>query len=329
MSTPAKTERLMNLVICLLVARTFVPKARIRQVVGGYGEQSTEAFERMFERDKEDLRELGIPIETGSQDPLAAEEEVGYRIRRRDFELPAVTLEPDEAAVVGLAARVWQHAALAEATGSALLKLRAAGVEVAPDALAAVEPRLAAEEPAFWPLWRAALRREPVAFGYRKSRAAGPELRHLQPWHLLSWHGRWYVIGHDTDRGSARLFRLGRVVGEVRVTGRAGSYAVPPAEDVRAAAAALTPPRDSGLARLRVRRGSGYGLRRRAVSATAEPEGWDLVEVPYADPGVLAEEVAGYAADVVVVEPPDVRERLRARLRAVAAGHGSGPGDPG
>jgi hypothetical protein len=57
----AKSERLMNLVICLLVSRGYVPKSKIRQVVGGYGEQSDEAFERMFERDKEELRELASP----------------------------------------------------------------------------------------------------------------------------------------------------------------------------------------------------------------------------------------------------------------------------
>ena len=117
MPKQAKSERLMNLVICLLVSRGYVPKSKIRQVVGGYGDQSNEAFERMFERDKEELRELGIPIETGSNDP-AGDEEPGYSIRRQEFELPEIRLEHDEAAVLGLAARVWQHASLAEATSA-------------------------------------------------------------------------------------------------------------------------------------------------------------------------------------------------------------------
>ena len=143
----------MNLVICLLVSRGYVPKSKIRQVVGGYGDQSDEAFERMFERDKEELRELGIPIETGSNDP-GGDEEPGYSIRRQEFELPEVRLEPDEAAALGLAARVWQHASLAEATSRAVLKLRAAGVDTDTAPLAAVEPRVAVEEPAFWPLWK-------------------------------------------------------------------------------------------------------------------------------------------------------------------------------
>ncbi|HSK28293.1 MAG TPA: WYL domain-containing protein [Jiangellales bacterium] len=316
----AKSERLMNLVIALLVARTYLPKARLRQVVGGYGDQTDEAFERMFERDKEELRELGIPIETGAEDPFAPDEEIGYRIRRSDFELPAISLEPDEAAVLGLAARVWQHATLAEATSRARLTLRAAGVETDTRALAAVEPRLAAEEPAFWPLWQALRDRRVVSFDYTKPGAPAAERRRLEPWSVLSWHGRWYVVGRDRDRDAPRMFRLSRVVGAVARHGRAGAYEVPPPDQVRQAAASLTPPAVAGTASVRVRAGAGWGLRRRAVSVTAEAPGWDLVEVPYADAGVLAEEVAAYGAAAVVVAPAEVRDRTVDRLTAVAEG---------
>jgi proteasome accessory factor B len=314
--TQAKSERLMNLVICLLVSRGYVPKSRIRQVVGGYGDQGHDAFERMFERDKEELRELGIPIETGSNDPYS-NEEPGYRIKRQDFELPEIRLEPDEAAVLGLAARVWQHASLAAATSRAVLKLRAAGVETDTGALAAVEPRVAVEEPAFWPLWEAVRDRRPVTFDHRKQPGDRPVRRNLQPWSVLSWHGRWYVVGYDVDRAAARLFRLSRIVGEVAPTGSVGSYDVPPGPEIREAASALTPARQTNLARVRVRRGSGYGLRRRAAAEQPLSDGWDLLTIPFADDGVLADEVAGYGADVVLLEPQAVRERVVARLRAV------------
>lgn len=315
MPTQAKSERLMNLVICLLVSRTFVPKSRIRQIVGGYGEQSDEAFERMFERDKDDLRELGIPIQTGSNDP-SGDEEPGYSIRRQDFELPEIHLEPDEAAVLGLAARVWQHASLAAATSRAVLKLRAAGVDTDTGALAAVEPRVAVEEPAFWPLWEAVRDRRPVTFQHRKAAGDAPARRHLQPWGVQSWHGRWYVVGYDVDRAAPRLFRLSRIVGGVEPVGAPGSYTVPAPAVIRTAADALVPPRQRNLARVRVRRGCGYGLRRRAVTAQ-RGDGWDLLTVPYADSSVLADEVAGYGADVVLIEPDEVRRRVVDRLRAV------------
>jgi proteasome accessory factor B len=313
----AKSERLMNLVIALLVARTYLPKARLRQVVGGYGDQSDEAFERMFERDKDELRELGIPIETGSEDPFAPDEEIGYRIRRSDFELPPVSLEPDEAAVLGLAARVWQHATLAEATGRALLKLRAAGVETDTRALAAVEPRLAAEEPAFWPLWEAVRDRRRVSFDYRKPGSGSAEHRRLEPWSVLSWHGRWYVVGRDRDRVAPRMFRLSRVAGPVS-TGPPGAFPDPGADEVRRAAASLAPPPVSGAASVRVRHGAAWGLRRRAVETRPDGAGWDVVEVPYADAWLLAEEVAGYGSAALVLAPEDVRAHVLARLRAVA-----------
>lgn len=311
----AKSERLLNLVICLLVARSYLPKNRIRQVVHGYGEQADDAFERMFERDKEELRELGIPIETGE-----SLDEPGYRIRRSDFELPTLTLEPDEAAVIGLAARVWQHAGLAAATSQALLKLRAAGVETDRSALSAVEPRVATEEPAFWPLWEAVRDRRPVRFGYRKPGASMVETRQVQPWAVMSWHGRWYTVGHDVDRAGTRLFRLSRVEGRVVTAGPPGSYDVPSRTAVRDAVAALAPPEATGTARMRVREGAGWGLRRRLTSTCAAGEGWEEISVPYADPGVLAEEVVTYGSDVVVLEPKAVRDAVIARLELVAGG---------
>src|SRR5947209_8770618 len=88
-----RTERLLNLVICLLHTRSFLTADRIRDLVPGYDETpSEEAFKRAFERDKEDLRDLGIPLETGTNS--AFDEEPGYRIARRDYALPEIVLEP-------------------------------------------------------------------------------------------------------------------------------------------------------------------------------------------------------------------------------------------
>lgn len=312
-----KSERLMNLVICLLVARTYVGKAKIREVVPGYQETSDEAFEKMFERDKDELRELGIPIEVGYVD-RAFEDEPGYRIRRRAFELPDIRLEGDEAAVVGLAARVWQHAGLAEATSGALVKLRAGGVDVDASALSVVEPHLATPEPSFGPLWDAVLERTPVRFAYRRpGREAA--VRTLEPWGIVSWHGHWYVVGHDRDREAVRMFRLSRVEGSVTPAGRPGSYVVPEGTDVRALAASLEPDETSGgLANLRVRVGSGFALRRQARAVESLDATWDRVEVPFGAVEAMAEQVTTHGADVVVESPDELRKSVVARLRGLA-----------
>ena len=124
-----KTERLLGLVVCLLSTRRYLTAEQIRDAVPGYPEQD-DLFKRMFERDKEDLRELGVPLETGVNHPF--DDDPGYRIRQQAYELPELRLEADEAAVLGLAARVWRRAELAGAAAGALLKLRAAGIDADP-----------------------------------------------------------------------------------------------------------------------------------------------------------------------------------------------------
>jgi len=93
--SPRKSERIMNLAICLLLARRFVEKSQIREVVEGYHDLSDAAFERTFERDKDELRLMGVPVETGSNSALFPDE-IGYRIRRKDFELPPISFTPEE-----------------------------------------------------------------------------------------------------------------------------------------------------------------------------------------------------------------------------------------
>ncbi|MBO0837260.1 MAG: WYL domain-containing protein, partial [Actinobacteria bacterium] len=223
-----KTERLLSLVVCLLSARRYLTAAQIRAAVPGYPE-SFDAFKRMFERDKDELRELGIPLETGT-DP--GEDEVGYRISRQAYELPDIRLEPDEVAMLGLAARVWRQAELAGAADGALLKLRAAGIDPEIMSQPRIEPRVQTAEPAFAPLWQAVRDRRPVAFGYRAPGRGAPMVRNLEPWGVVCRRGRWYVVGQDTDRGAERVFRLSRIEGAVSFTGPAGSVKVPPGTDV-------------------------------------------------------------------------------------------------
>jgi proteasome accessory factor B len=274
----------------------------------------------MFERDKEELRSLGIPIEVGFVD-RAFEDEPGYRIERSAFELPDIDLTPEEAAVIGLAARVWQHAGLAAATSDALVKLKAAGVTVDRAALNVVQPQLTAEEPAFEPLWDATRTRTPVRFAYRTSSAATATTRHLQPWGVVSSRGRWYVVGLDTDRGGPRVFRLSRVQGDVAPDGPAGSFEVPAGTDLRAVARELAPPAADRTAELLVRQGAGQGLRRHAqpsADASGAPEGWDRLTATYGATDAFADEVLGYGADAVVLSPQDVRESVVRRLREAA-----------
>jgi proteasome accessory factor B len=321
-----KTERLLGLVVCLLSTRRYLSADQIRAAVPGYPEQD-DLFKRMFERDKEDLRELGVPLETGLNHPF--DDDPGYRIRQQAYELPELRLEADEAAVLGLAARVWRRAELAGAAAGALLKLRAAGIDAASldgtdedPSVQGIEPRLGTPEPAFGPLWEAVRDRRPVTFSYRGAGRSEPQRRELEPWGVVNRHGRWYVAGRDRGRDATRVFRLDRIAGPVKFCGPAGSVTVPDGTDVRELVSDWdSVPAAERTAVLRVRTGAGVGLRRHAVSVRADDteQGWDLLTTHFTDVGWFADNTAWFGPDVVVLDPPDLREAVIRRLKGVLA----------
>jgi proteasome accessory factor B len=316
-----RTERLVNLVICLLATRRFLTAAQIAATVPGYEHDPADprehdAFQRKFERDKAQLRELGVPLETGTDS--AFDTEPGYRIARREYALPDIPLEPDEAAVVGIAARLWQHAGLSAAATSGLTKLRAAGVEVDPHATLGVEPVVTVDA-SFGPLVTAARERRVVTFDYRIPEQDAPAARRLQPWGVVCWRGRWYVVGHDLARAATRCFRLSRIVSAVTPVGPAGAFAPPGQVDLMSHVATWSdPPERHGTATVLVRPGRADGVRRWAETVESGPDG-DRVVLRYQNPEGLASWLVGYGADVRVLEPPEVRDAVIGRLKEIAA----------
>jgi proteasome accessory factor B len=314
-----RAERLVNLVLCLLSTRQFLTAERIRTAVPGYEPddgtaRADEAFKRMFERDKAELRELGVPLETGTASVF--DQEPGYRIAHREYALPDIILEPDEAAAVGIAARLWQHAGLAAAASSGLAKLRAAGVEVDPQATLGVEP-VVTVDPAFGPLTSAARDRRAVTFSYRVPEVDDPATRRLEPWGVVCWRGRWYVVGHDRDRDATRCFRLSRIVGNVRPVGRSSAFVPPPNVDLISYVAGFDGPvQRTGRAVVVARPGRAAGLRRWASAVDG-----DRLTLPYADVERLASTLAGYGPDVFVEGPPEVRDAVIQQLKEVMSRH--------
>ncbi len=315
-----RTERLLNLVIALSATTRWLTKEQIRRAVPQYEScESTEAFDRMFERDKEDLRELGVPLVTGSSQAWF-EDEPGYRIDRDAYALPPIELSAPELAVLGLASRVWQQAGLAGPAARAMLKLKALGVRIDEDWLAGLEPRVRATGPAFEPLYAATRDGAPVTFAYRKPRdgAADPTQRRVEPWALTNRGGWWYLVGLDRDREASRAFRLSRIVGPVRRIGGSGTVTVPDDVDPSALVRAGRGESDPRRARLRLEVGRGTALRLRP---DAVPIGPDHLDVPVGDVVQLAEQLAGYGPDVVVEAPEDLRTAVRDRLCAVLDAH--------
>ncbi|WP_405710989.1 MULTISPECIES: helix-turn-helix transcriptional regulator [unclassified Streptomyces] len=312
----AKAERLMNLALCLLGTRRPLSKRELRGSIEAYLEAgSDDAFNRMFERDKDDLRELGLIIETVEN----LDGDTGYLARRDRNRLPPITLDAEEAAALGLAAKVWQQARLAGAASGALQKLRAAGMPEAEDAYevhSALEPRIPVHEAAFEPLMLACRDRRPVTFDYRKGNAATPEQRQVEPWTLECWRGHWYLAGWDRDRGAERVFRLSRITGRVRSRAGAFTTEVPDVVTVRETVESWAGETATRTALIRLRTGAGYPLRSRAVSVRELGNGWDELEIPYGHG--LDAWLVEFGPDVVVQEPADLRADVMDRLRAVA-----------
>ena len=181
----------------------------------------------MFERDKDDLRALGVPIEVGHLDAYF-DDEPGYRVRADELQLPQIELTADEAQVVGLATKVWEHARLAEATTEAVRKLAAAGVPVDVGALDLVEPRLGADEPAFDVFWEAPRTgaRWSSTTSARAARSPTRRIRALGRRPLLRSLVRRRP--RPATAGEERVFRLSRVHGERPAGGASrGAYDVP------------------------------------------------------------------------------------------------------
>ncbi len=317
----AKAERLLNLVIALLNSERFRDVSWIREKVEGYRDAANdEAFFRMFERDKVELRDLGIPLQTSADG--------AYRIPPGEYALPEMTFTPGEKAALALAGRLWETSVLGEAGSGALRKLAdASGDRLAASRLP-LQPRVRTSDPAFAPLYAAVQARQAVGFAYRKDPSGPVETRRVQPWGLVSWKGRWYVVGRDTVRDEPRTFRLSRIAGEVSRVGRAGAVTIPADVDLLALVAGTQSPPETRTATVQLAAGAGAGLRRRATpadDADGTLPGFDRLTVPVDHLWDTARSLAALGPDAVVEAPADLRDAV---IRLLTEAAGSAPPEP-
>ncbi|MDS1113766.1 WYL domain-containing protein [Gordonia westfalica] len=322
MATP-KVERLLNLVICLLWTRQYVTADYIRRNVAGYqdGDKSDEAFNRMFERDKNELRDLGIPLVTG-RSPMAAGAE-GYRIDRDTYELPDISLDSDEAAAIAMAAALWDTPEVSTLSQTAILKLRAAGLDVRSEddlgITAGGSTRSMGSEQVIAGLLAAIQAKRAVEFTHRSSATATPASRRVEPWGVVSHRARWYVVGHDLDRAATRTFRLSRI-SSVAPVGPTDAVVVPAGTDLQqivSAAVDSAAGTDGRSARIWVAADRAAGLRRAAT--TTEPgdldgEPGDVLTLDIHSLSAVARMVLGVGRDAVVLDPPELRDLVIAGL---------------
>jgi proteasome accessory factor B len=322
-------ERLFSLVLALVATEHGLTKAEILGSVQGYRQRykpggDNASLERQFERDKDDIRELGVPLET--IEPLTDpgnNQLLRYRIPKGAYDLPAdVTFTPEETTLLNLAAEVWREGSLSSESHRALLKLRSLGVEV-DDPTIGYAPRIRMRESAFEPLRQAIAKHVVVRFPYLKPGFSEATERTVEPHALVQHEGRWHLASRDVDRDQPRTFLLSRIVGPV-VASRTSFE--PPAADVAGETIAeLTRILREKRVRIRVEPGSDaeVRLRRRAAgSAGAEPAaGTGEFTLHYTDVELIADDLASFGPEVLVLEPAEVRDAVRARLLAVLDAH--------
>jgi proteasome accessory factor B len=315
-----KAERLLNLIVLLLDTARPLTVHEIRETVPGYAQEQWDSFKRMFERDKEVLREMGIPLELGATDAWEAEE--GYRIPKERYELPDLNLSDEELAALCLAAGLLRLQD-PEAAQVALLKL--AG-DLSPE-LEAARPRWLAADlglavPGLPKAFEAVAERKRLAFSYRSSKDGRTAPRTLDPYGLVHRRGSWYLVGRDHRSGEIRSFRLDRVVGQIHFldpSSPGGEFE--PQEGFRPEEALEAPPfvasNGAGIeAVVRFEASSAWWIERTQPWLRLEAAGGGaaLARVGVSDPVGFISWVLSLGEGAEVVEPPQLRGLVRQRL---------------
>lgn len=329
-------ERLLNLIIALTHAPRRMTRDEIRGTVEGYAprphgarpeeaKKSDAAFERMFERDKDDLRRMGVPLRTVT-DPLDGAN-IGYKIVAADAAMPPLDLTPAEVAVLGLAAEYWQGATLGDDARLALTKV------------ASHTPHQVTE-PLLWSALSTASKdatsifvdaiheRQRVRFDYT-SATSGSAQRNVEPWKLVVRGGIEYLVGRDMDKDDTRIYRVSRVHGAVKLVGEPGAFERPAQVPINIFSASV-----GGTAIIALRPEAGYALRTRgtaldtieardtavessSIGVTAAelanehaPGEWELFSVHYEHLDLLRDEVLSLRGGAKVIQPEALAESV-------------------
>lgn len=311
-----KNERLINLTIALLATKRYLTKSEIFRTIEGY-EGSAESKERMFERDKDDLRRIGIIIDVRGVDP-GFEDEPGYRIHPETYSLNLGELNGAEVALLSLAAEAWRGAALGESAQSALVKLRSLGIASDFDALPNLSPKLNITSPNFVPLTRAIADRITISFSYLSAQMQ-QEVRTVNPYGLGSRQGNWYLVAFDKDREDIRTFRLDRIIGEVKLASRKDAFQADGNFNVLDFLdSTLFEKRE--VAQVSIRAGRGHALRGDVTILSSDDE-FDLCEISFSDESRFIDSILWHGDDVVVHSPVHIREMIVSRLEALVGAH--------
>jgi proteasome accessory factor B len=311
-------ERQLKLVILLLNARRPLTFEELREALGAYGQEDRDAAKRQFERDKDDLRTIGIPLQTEPVDYLD-ESILGYRIDREAYTLPEITFTPEEAAALFVSAHApGGNGEAAVAFGKLAYGLDAAILSGLPDRVAT---GVEASAPHLEAVADAVRRRRLVRFGYRSSKGAEGD-REVDAWGLVFSRGSWYLVGRDRTREDVRTFRLSRFLSSI---GDVGEAQTPP-QGFDARERLRAGPWGMGDPEITARIAFSPKVGPWAISQAPGSEilrtrrdGWVEADVPASGREEFVSWVLSFGPDAEVLAPEEVRRAVVRRLEAVRA----------
>jgi len=303
-----KTERLINLTLALLASKRYLSKAEILRNIPGY-EGSPETKERMFERDKDDLRSLGIQIDVNNFDPLF-EDEQGYLIKSDSFQFAENEFTKEELLLLTMAANLWHDSAVEIDSQNALLKIQSLSGPVENDMTTTPTLRITEDWQLLVSIFTAVQNKQILEFSYRGKK------RQVNPYGLYSSNGFWYLIAFEIN--VIKSFKLVRIEGEVDLIGEKDAFEKPDNFNVgnflkeESNSVSL-------VSKLQVRKGAALSLRNKFKVKDLDSE-WDLMDIPYTNEQELLEMVLWHGTDLKLIEPAALRQLLVANLESYLNG---------
>ena len=318
-----KEDRLFSLILALVSSREGLTKNDILKTVRGYSDifdyNGNTALDKMFERDKEEIRSMGVIIDT-----LELPEEEGqthnirYSISRRNYDFPQdIAFTSDELTLLNVAAKAWREASLSSDSRHALTKIKSLGVS-ANDPLIGVAPQIRTNDKAFAAIEDALENELILTFSYLKPGQTKPQLRTASPLAVLNWGGLWYVLAYDFDVDAERTFLLKRIVSvPTRVPQK--TYPRPAENFAQRLQAELDLLTTQNTAVIDLAAGSDAQLRLTSKYSFDSSE--TSISFGYSDVELLADDLVVFGGQVTVLSPEALVQALRSRFQLISANH--------
>ena len=300
-----KTERLINLTLALLSSKRYLTKSEIFNNVAGYS-GSPETMERMFERDKDELRNLGIRIEVRALDPLF-EDDQGYLIDSDTFQINPNDFSQEEIFLLTMAANLWHGSALQKDSKAALLKIQSLDGLVATNTVASPVIEDNEDSKKLLLIFDAVERFITLEFEYKGT------IRQVKPYGIYTRRGFWYLAAQEND--VVKSFKVVRIGQQIRATSKAQAFDKPSEFKLSAFLEDINSPTTS-KAEVRIRKNQALALRKRHKVEEVDSE-WDKLFIDYIFEEDLIESLLWYGSNLVVISPVSIRDQIINRAKGL------------